>query len=60
MTHYGRKQLATYSKYGDGFKWCTGRSKFVKSSTSICVICKTRVRNGPKSNRLTPDHPRIG
>lgn len=49
-----------YSKYGDGHKWCSGCVKFVKSDKSTCLVCKTRLRSGPKSNRSTPDKPRIG
>lgn len=53
--------LSGYSKYNDGYKWCSGCVKFVKTGESLlCLICKTRVRSGPKSNRLTPDKPRIG
>ncbi len=49
----------SYSRYNDGFKWCSGCSKFVKSGKRNCPICDTQLRNGPKSNRLKPDKPRI-
>ena len=47
------------SRYKNGFKWCTGCCKFIKTDKKKCSICGTQLRNGPKSSKLKLDTPRI-
>lgn len=47
------------SKYGNGYKWCSGCAKFIKTDKIKCPICGSQLRNGPKSNKLKPNKPRI-
>ena len=47
------------SVYENGFKWCSGCTKFVETGKIRCPKCNTRLRGGPRSNRLKKDSPRI-
>ena len=49
----------SYSKYAEGFKWCSGCAKFIKTEEIKCPICKTQLRVGPKASKLKRDRPRV-